>query len=59
MINKNKATVKNDVQTKQSREDYFAELRQSLEDVKNGELISFTEAEFDAFIESLKKKKMG
>ena len=37
---KNKATIKNDVQTKQSREDYFAELRQSLKDSKNGRLIS-------------------
>ena len=55
---KNKATIKNDVQTKQSREDYFAELRQSLEDSKNGRLISFTEAEFDAFVAALKKKEI-
>jgi hypothetical protein len=41
--------MKNDAQTKQSREEYFAELRQSLEDAKNERLISFTEAEFDAF----------
>ena len=53
---KNKATIKNDVQTKQSREDYFAELRQSLKDSKNGRLISFTESEFDAFVAALKKK---
>ena len=35
---------------KQSREEYFAELRQSLEDTKNGNLISFTVEEFEEFI---------
>jgi hypothetical protein len=54
---KNKSTIKNDGQPKESRESYFAELRQSLEDIKNGRLISFTEAEFDAFINTLKEKK--
>lgn len=55
---KNKSATKNDCQPKESRENYFSELRQSLEDTKNGRLISFTEAEFDAFIKSLKERKI-
>jgi hypothetical protein len=34
----------------QTREEYFAELRQSLEDTKNGNLVSFTVKEFEEFI---------
>ena len=55
---KSKSALKNDRQPKESRESYFAELRQSLEDIKNGRLISFTEAEFDAFVKTLKKKEI-
>jgi hypothetical protein len=54
---KNKSVRKNDYQPKQNREMYFAELRQSLEDTKNGNLISFTVEEFDAFVKTLKMKK--
>jgi hypothetical protein len=40
----------NSVKQKQTREEYFAELAQSLEDTKNGNLISFTVEEFEEFI---------
>jgi hypothetical protein len=49
-----KSTIKNNSSSIQSREAYFAELRQSLEDTKNGNLISFTIEEFEAFIKELK-----
>lgn len=49
--------MKNSFTLKQSREDYFAELQQSLEDTKNGNVISFTIEEFDAFTKALKNEE--
>ncbi len=40
----------NGFKQEQTREEYFAELRQSIEDTKNGNLISFTVEEFEEFI---------
>jgi hypothetical protein len=44
---------------KQSREEYFAQLQQSLEDTKNGNVISFTIEEFDEFIKKSKMKNIA
>ena len=44
---------------KQSRKAYFAQLRQSIEDTKNGNVISFTIEEFDTFIKKLKTKNIA
>ena len=52
------ATIKKS-SSKQSREAYFAQLRQSIEDTKNGNVISFTIEEFDAFIKKLKMKNIA
>lgn len=40
----------NGFKQKETREEYFADLKQSLEDAKNGNLISFTVEEFEEFI---------
>jgi hypothetical protein len=42
--------INNGVKQKQTREEYFAELAQSLDDTKNGNVISFTIEEFEEFI---------
>ena len=42
--------ISNGSKQKETREEYFADLRQSLEDAKNGNLISFTVEEFEEFI---------